>query len=170
MCWQSNFKEVYFVNTSVSIKYNKTLKVLLLLLYEIYSSWLVRSIAFGFISCYTCHSALSSSCICRDLSESLSSYTAKDDHYKIIFLKFVIFIHWTAAFDEAPDQADMLKPLLKDPPNKGLGVINWPFYKLQVLWTTQAHDKIILPLKGNNLCIYNSEIMSKLADPKVSVI
>ena len=32
-----NFKEMYFANTSSSVKYNKTLEALLLLLYEIYN-------------------------------------------------------------------------------------------------------------------------------------
>ena len=35
----STIKELCFILTSVGVKYNKTLKTLLLLLYEIYSSW-----------------------------------------------------------------------------------------------------------------------------------
>ena len=35
----NTIKELCFIHTSVGVKYNKTLKVLLLRLYEIYSSW-----------------------------------------------------------------------------------------------------------------------------------
>ena len=53
-----NFKEMYFANTSLSVKYNKTLEALLLLLYEIYSLFgesLMTNTALDFASYYICH-------------------------------------------------------------------------------------------------------------------
>ena len=56
-------KELYFVDTLLSVKYNKTLKTLPLRLYESIHESLVTNIALGFASCYICHSTLISSCI-----------------------------------------------------------------------------------------------------------
>ena len=56
-------KELYFVDTSVSVKYNKTLKALLLCLYK-YTALdesLVTNIALRFAFCNNCHSTLISS-------------------------------------------------------------------------------------------------------------
>ena len=58
-------KELCFVGTLVSVKYNKTLKTLPLVCikYTALDESLVTNIALGFASCYICHSTLISSCI-----------------------------------------------------------------------------------------------------------